>query len=267
MWAAPLMRRLPLAFEPGPMLGESTALPDEAWQSHFNADYHDGGWQGASLRAVDGDAARLYIDPGRPAAVADTPLMRCCPAIAALLGRFQCPLRAARLLRLLPGSVIREHRDYDLRFEDGAARLHLPLTTNPSVEFYVDQRRAMMLAGECWYLDLSRPHRVVNRGETARIHLVIDCEVNDWLAAQIEAGDLPERSSALVSGSDRFLHFSRELYADGELQAHLAAIADTEAFIVAVLKAAAERGHMLDREELVAVMRRGRRNVELGEGV
>ena len=38
-----------------------------------------------------------------------------------------------------------------------------------------------MKEGECWYLNLSLKHRVNNFGDTSRIHLVIDCKVNDWI--------------------------------------------------------------------------------------
>jgi hypothetical protein len=36
-------------------------------------------------------------------------------------------------------------------------------------------------AGSSWYLRLSDPHSVVNRGITDRVHMVIDAEVNDWV--------------------------------------------------------------------------------------
>jgi len=259
---APLSRRLPLSFASSfeAMRAEADALPAACWKNHFNADYHDGGWQGISLRAMGGDAARLYIDPASQAGIADTPLLARCPAIGAALQQFACPLRAVRLLRLLPGSMIREHRDYDLRFEDGAARLHVPLTTNPAVEFYVDQHRVIMAAGECWYLNLSLPHRVANRGDTARVHLVIDCEAGDWLRGQIAAGDLPQRVSTVISGQERFERFRQIVFADRDLQARLAAIADPDAFADAVMEAAAACGHELEREEIVGAMRRGRRS-------
>jgi hypothetical protein len=38
-----------------------------------------------------------------------------------------------------------------------------------------------MAAGTAWYLNLSEPHRVENRSERDRIHLVIDSIVDDWL--------------------------------------------------------------------------------------
>ncbi len=34
---------------------------------------------------------------------------------------------------------------------------------------------------QCLYLRLSDPHSVVNRGDTDRVHLVIDAPVNDWI--------------------------------------------------------------------------------------
>jgi len=263
IFPAPVFKRLSLdfsAFNDG-MLKEAGLLADTCWQSHFNADYHDGGWQGASLRAEGGKATRLYIDPASAAYIVDTPLMARCPNIAAALSRFDCPLRAVRLLRLLPGSVIREHRDYDLRFEEGAARLHIPLTTNPAVEFYVDQQRVMMAAGECWYLNLALPHRVANRGETVRLHLVIDCEVNDWLRELIAAGDVPERRSTVMSSLERFDAFRQLVFADRDLQARLAGITDTEAFADAVMAAASARGHVIEREEIAAATRIGKRTI------
>jgi hypothetical protein len=39
-----------------------------------------------------------------------------------------------------------------------------------------------MAAGELWYLRLSDPHSVHNAGETARVHLVVDCIMNAALA-------------------------------------------------------------------------------------
>jgi hypothetical protein len=43
-----------------------------------------------------------------------------------------------------------------------------------------------MAAGSSWYLRLSDPHSVANRGLTDRVHLVIDAVVNDWIGALFE---------------------------------------------------------------------------------
>ena len=38
-----------------------------------------------------------------------------------------------------------------------------------------------LLPGEVWFVDVSRPHSVANHGETPRVHLVLDCVVNEWV--------------------------------------------------------------------------------------
>ena len=71
-------------------------------------------------------------------------------------------------MRLTPGSVIKEHRDHDLRFEDGTVRLHIPVVTNDCVDFRLNGLPCPMAAGSCWYLWLSDPHSVANRGPEDR---------------------------------------------------------------------------------------------------
>jgi hypothetical protein len=86
-------------------------------------------------------------------------------------------------MRLTPGSRIKEHRDHDLSFEDGTVRIHVPVITNPEVDFRLNGLRCPMPAGSAWYLRLSDPHSVANLGTGDRVHLVIDATVNDWVAA------------------------------------------------------------------------------------
>jgi mannose-6-phosphate isomerase-like protein (cupin superfamily) len=254
----PPFARLPLIFDVAPLLAEVAAFADARWVSHFNADYHDGGWQGAALRSVGGDAGRLYPDPNRKDALRDTELMARCPRIAAALRRFECPLRAVRILRLAAGSVIREHRDDDLRFEEGEARLHIPLATNPAVEFFVDGERVFIEAGECWYLNLSLPHRVQNRGIQERIHLVIDCQINAWLRLQIASGDRPDRVALELSGQEQFAAFREFVFVHPALQKKMRAVADVTAFLSATRVLGAEHGFVFGEEDVRAVMTRSR---------
>jgi mannose-6-phosphate isomerase-like protein (cupin superfamily) len=90
-------------------------------------------------------------------------------------------------MRLTPGSVITEHSDHDLCFEHGSVRLHIPITTNDGVVFELNRRRVILEAGSCWYLRLSDPHSVANRGDADRVHLVIDAGVNEWVEAAFAA--------------------------------------------------------------------------------
>jgi hypothetical protein len=90
-------------------------------------------------------------------------------------------------MRLTPGSVIKEHNDMDLSFEDGTVRIHVPVVTNADVEFYLNRIRVVLDAGSAWYLRLSDPHSVVNRGSSDRVHMVIDAEVNRWVEDILKA--------------------------------------------------------------------------------
>ncbi|HEX4332101.1 MAG TPA: aspartyl/asparaginyl beta-hydroxylase domain-containing protein [Usitatibacter sp.] len=254
----PAFVRLPLGFDPAPLLAEATALAGSRWVSHFNADYHDGGWQGAALRAIGGDAGRLYGDPAGNEVFRDSVLMETCPRIAAELRRLECPLRAVRILRLAPGSVIREHRDDGLTLENGEARLHIPLATNDDVEFYLDGARVIMRPGECWFLDFSRPHRVQNRGRADRIHLVIDCGVNEWLTAQIAAGTVPERSAPARSAQEHFALFRDWVLERDDAQHALLALPEAEAFTARCIELGRSHGFLFGEEEVRAAMTRGR---------
>ena len=64
----------------------------------------------------------------------------------------------------------------------------MPVATSRDVEFRLGGRRVEMAPGSVWYLRLSDPHSVVNRGSTDRIHLVIDATVNAWLARMLTEG-------------------------------------------------------------------------------
>lgn len=176
--------RLPLVINAAPLAAEAAALPARAWTRHFVPDNYRGDWCVVPLRAPAG-ASHPILQITSPPECKDwveTAHLAACPAIAAFLTQFECPLAAVRLMRLSPGSQILEHFDHDLAAQFGMARLHVPLTTSPEVEFLLNHRAVTMRSGECWYLRLADPHAVTNRAASDRIHLVIDAEVNDWLA-------------------------------------------------------------------------------------
>ena len=183
--------RLPLVFDAAALRQDLEQLPSDDWVAHFNTGYYDGDWSGVPLRAVAGRSAGLYSDPTATEPYDDTAVLDRCPGLRQAIAAFACELRSVRLLRLGPGAAIREHRDYGLGYELGEVRIHVPLTTNPDVEFRLDGERVQMAAGEVWYLDLSLPHAVTNRGASERVHLVIDCVVNPWLDAQLAAAVAP----------------------------------------------------------------------------
>jgi hypothetical protein len=174
--------RLPFSFDPHRLKADLTHIQLSEWVDHFNKSIYEGDWSGIALRSVGGEPMKLYPDPTATAVFADTTILARCPYYQTVLATLQCPLTAVRLLRLRAGSSIREHQDYRLGYEDGEVRLHIPVVTNPDVAFFLAGEYVQMAEGECWYLNVNLPHRVENQSNTDRIHLVIDCVVNDWLA-------------------------------------------------------------------------------------
>ncbi len=178
-------------FDVLPLQKELSTLAAGYWKLHYNQKHYEGDWSIISLRSLNGDPENIHSVHATAAGFIkyeDTILLKQCPGITAVLDYFQCEKTAVRLMKLNAGAVIKEHSDYDLNFENGEVRFHIPVQTNEQVEFYVQDERVIMKEGECWYLNLNLPHRVCNPGSTDRIHLVIDCLVNDWLK-QLFASD------------------------------------------------------------------------------
>ncbi len=173
--------KLPFHFDPDRLTADLEVIAADEWVAHFNKSIYEGDWSGVALRSVGGKAMQLYPDPTATERFADTETLGRCAYYQEVLATFQCPLTSVRLLRLQAGSSIAEHRDYRLGYEDGEVRIHVPVVTDPGVAFFLAGERVPMAVGECWYLNVNLPHRVENRSRTNRIHLVLDCMVNDWL--------------------------------------------------------------------------------------
>lgn len=176
--------RLPFLFDATVMQQEVADLEFANWQLHYQKLHYDGDWSAIPLRSVDGIADNIIIAPQENAIYKDTALLDKCLYIKEILQQFNCPLHAVRLLKLNSGAVIKEHKDHELYFEKGEIRLHIPITTHPDVEFYLDKETVQLKEGECWYMNFNLPHSIINNSPIDRIHLVIDAVVNDWVKEQ-----------------------------------------------------------------------------------
>jgi hypothetical protein len=197
--AFPDRLRLPLSFDAGRLKADLDALADMEWIGHFVTQNYDGDWSVLPLRGPAGATHPVKMIYPDPTAVDfdDGPALAWVPYIRQVLESFACPLHCVRLMRLTPGSIIKPHRDHDLEFESGAARIHIPITTNPGVEFLLNGTPVAMDLGSAWYLRLSDIHSAANRGTSDRVHLVIDAAANDWLADLLgQAANLDSQVSA-----------------------------------------------------------------------
>jgi hypothetical protein len=180
--------RLPFDFEPDLLVRDLQALTGVDWIEHFVPDNYEGDWSVIPLRGRAGATHPIMMISANPSVTAfeNTPMLGACPYFREVLDSFACPLRAVRLMRLTAGSVIKEHCDGQLSAEDGTARIHIPVVTNPDVEFYLNGARVVLDAGSAWYLRLTDPHSVYNKGTSDRVHLVVDATVNGWLQDVLE---------------------------------------------------------------------------------
>ena len=248
--------KLPLRFDAAQLQGELDLVEAGEWADHYNERDFGGRWQGAALRSANGSSRDINAGPAGHAEFADTPLLARCPYIRRVLAEFECPLKSVRLLSLAPGSFIREHSDHALGYEDGEVRIHIPIRTNPGVEFYVCGERLLLQEGECYYVNVNLPHRVNNRGSAARVHLVIDARVNDWVRELFElclddSGKITR--SPLPAGG--FEAFADEVFANEALREKLRAIPDRAGLLRTAVEEAGRRGFDLNEADLAAVYR------------
>jgi hypothetical protein len=180
--------RLPFDFDPALLARDLDGLRAVGWVKHYVQQNYDGDWSVIALRGKAGATHPVMMISSDPTCrdFADTPMLAACPYFRQVLDTFEAPLRTVRLMRLTAGSVIKEHTDHELSFEEGTVRIHVPVVTNAEVEFYLNRNRVVLEAGSSWYLRLSDPHSVANRGTADRVHMVIDAEVNDWVKDVLE---------------------------------------------------------------------------------
>jgi hypothetical protein len=249
---------LALRFDPQLLQADLLRLASAAWNPHFNTKFFEGDWSGIVLRGSPADRG-LSAGHGTDAeSFSATETLEACPYFQAVLAAFRCPLKSVRLLRLAAGSMIREHADYDLGENLGEVRIHIPVVTNPQVEFYLAGKRVEMQAGECWYLDLSLPHRVQNRGAIERVHLVLDCVLDDWLRDLIDHASTTRSRDGTITGAAAFQQFAQLLFAEPAIQAALRDILDVEEFLRETVRRGGERGFSFTSEDVRAAWRAGK---------
>lgn len=98
------------------------------------------------------------------------------PVMKAVIAKYYPPngrVLRAMLARLPPGCRIPRHRDTHPSFSVGH-RIHVPLVTNPDVEFIVGTQRVPPREHHAFELNNMMFHRVANNGATVRIHFIFD---------------------------------------------------------------------------------------------
>jgi len=172
--------QFPFTFDRSLLKADLEKILGKNWTAHYNSGAYSGNWTSVSLLAAGGKSSNINALPNEKEPVTETEVMEGCDYFREVLNSFECPKTTARLLKLDVGAEIKPHKDYCLGYEDGVFRIHIPIVTNPDVEFILDGERIIMEEGSCWYIDANKEHSVANRGTKDRIHLVIDGNRNEW---------------------------------------------------------------------------------------
>jgi Aspartyl/Asparaginyl beta-hydroxylase len=142
----PVARRL-LQFDPDRLAAEYRKIEGHPWMQHPSNLLHDDAWYALPLFAVNGAMEQMVAKVGE---FGPTPAFLETQAFKQVLDVFQCPFKRVRLLRLKAGGCIREHTDEPYYGDQKTVNIHIPIHTNPDVQFVVGGRQFHMQPGECW---------------------------------------------------------------------------------------------------------------------
>ena len=170
--------RLPPRFEPKRLAHDLSKVDPSLWAQHETG-YHDGSWSAVSLIGNSEDPRDIHVTEGHP--FVETELLSHTPYFQEVLTHFGGGKRRARLMKIAAGGRIFEHCDDGLSVDDGVARLHVPVQSEPGNVFWLAGRRVPFRVGETWYGDFSFPHEAENRSGVNRVHFVFDVFLDDSL--------------------------------------------------------------------------------------
>jgi hypothetical protein len=188
--------KLPVSLCADTLAAEVRALPADAWVAHpqkFEGNEY------VPLVTPAGLMTNEFAGPMGP-----TPFLRQCPYIMEIMAALDCVWGRSRLMGLGPGGSVPEHIDINYYWRTHV-RVHIPIITNPDVDFTCGGQTVSMVAGECWLVDTFQSHHVENRGTEQRIHLVLDTvggeRLWDLVCAATQTGEPPEPAFVEVGRS------------------------------------------------------------------
>ncbi len=175
----PNFLELPFEFNIEKLLSDLKLINKNDWVNHPNTQAYDGAWLISSLKSISGKTRDIVAIENQE--YFDTPLLQKMNYIQTILENFKTKIEAVRFMKLGANSKIKEHCDKGSSFEKGYARLHIPITTNENTHFILEGKKYKLKVGSCYYIDANNSHSVINEGDKDRIHLLIDCHINDWI--------------------------------------------------------------------------------------
>lgn len=173
----PLLK-LPIRFCAETLATEVRALPAHAWEPHPQ---RFPGNEAVPLVTPAGQVTNDFAGPMGP-----TDYLLQCPYVMEAMAEIGAVWGRGRLMGLGAGAEVPHHVDANYYWRTHI-RFHIPVITNPDVDFTCGGVTVNMAPGECWVFDTFRPHQVHNRGAEQRIHLVFDTVGGERLWDLIDA--------------------------------------------------------------------------------
>lgn len=161
--------RLPLNIDAQRIQDELSKIPESEWINHPNSNK---GNSTLPLISINGEDNHDVIGEMQMC-----PRLEKMPYVKYVLSRLNTNLGRSRFMRLEAGAGVPSHCDTNLYWLQ-RMRIHIPITTNPSVVFKSGNQTRHMASGESWVLDTWHKHSVANDGDE-RIHLVADTHGTD----------------------------------------------------------------------------------------
>lgn len=192
-------------------IASKLADTDNLFQNHYSNYNKAKSWSAYSLRGYKADPTFMtkpiemneewqQDHSDEVFEMQDTLMMEKFPEVYKLLGSTFGPdieYHRIRLMKLRGGEgELTRHTDQvdpDQGLAIGKlARFHFPIVTNDKVKFTVwdienKPNTANMKVGECWVLDVRKPHAAINGGDKDRVHLVVDLVVTPEIIKMLEA--------------------------------------------------------------------------------
>ena len=158
--------RLPFSVDPEALAHEIDALPGTAWKDHPEGAV---GNTAVPLVAINGDPG----DDAVSGPMLPTPSLAALPYTRRVMGALDSVIGRSRFMRIPEEGDLYAHVDVAYYWRDHL-RVHVPVVSDPSVEFHCGNESVHMAPGEIWIFDTWQRHKVVNPAHHPRTHLVVD---------------------------------------------------------------------------------------------
>ncbi len=191
--------RLPLRFDVERLQEEVSGFAESDWMAH---PMNYAGNSSIPLISVNGQYNDDFVGAMLP-----TPALEKSPYIKQVLSSFDSVFGRSRLMRLGPGCEVPAHADITYHWYS-RVRIHVPITTDPDIAFYCNQKKVHMAPGEAWIFDSWKVHRVVNPSKVLRVHLVADTAGSAAFWDMVADSDRPHEPGYSQGSESRFIPYT-----------------------------------------------------------